>query len=128
MVFEHDQSILDTYLNACFETLRKLPPGRVPRTALGPDLLKNLSRDHSLEKIYGIGLFTDSMMREIAAEDGPLIRQYIRLSPTPLGAANLCHFLRNRTPLSSRPRFDTLYEQAVNNLLDRKLNFGQCSA
>ncbi len=122
MVFEREQSILDSYLNSCFETLSSLPSGRVPRTALGPKLLEKLNNENLLDTIKGIGLFTLAMNREIASNGGPLTRQYVSLSPATLGAANLCHFLRNSTPLSKRSQFDSLYEQAVINMLNSRGN------
>lgn len=118
MVFEREQSMLDSYLDECLQTLHALPPGPVPRTELGPAMLMNLNRGHPLNMLNGIGLFTLAIMQQIANGGGPLTRECIRLSPAPLGAANLCHFLRNNTHVEDRPRFDALYNQAVSQLLD----------
>jgi hypothetical protein len=56
-------------------------------------------------------------MREIANGGGKLIQELVRRSPRPLGAANLCHFLRNATPPEERAAFDILYGRAVERLL-----------
>ncbi len=117
MVFEREQEVLDAYHAACLEVLRRLPPGPVPRTALGPTLLAALARESGLDTLAGVGLFTLAIMRQIAVGGGPLLALLAQLSPVPLGAANLCHFLRNETLLPQRPGFDALYAQGVQRLL-----------
>jgi hypothetical protein len=117
MVFEQGQRVLDAYLATSLDHLSTLPAGVVPRTALGPQLLAALDREQGLDRLNGVGLFTLALMREIAVGGGPLTRQCVRLSPAPLGAANLCHFMRNATPLESRPAFDAVYDTAVERLL-----------
>jgi hypothetical protein len=47
-----------------------------------------------------------------------MIEMFNVLSPAPLGAANLCHFLRNATPPAHRQGFDTLYNRAVARMLN----------
>ena len=118
MVFERGQTMLDSYLEACLARLRALPPGPVPRTALGPELLKELARAAPLATLDGVGLFTLAIMQQIAAGGGPLVQECMRRSRGPLRAANLCHFLRNATPVESRGRFDAMYGRAVKRLLD----------
>jgi hypothetical protein len=118
MVFEPEQDVLDSYLEACLQRLRSLPPGPVPRTALGPVLLDELDKRAPLDRIFGVGLFTLALMRDIAAGGAALIEQYRRVSPAPVAAANLCHFLRNGTPPADRHRFDRLYALAVARLLN----------
>ncbi|MHB8408983.1 MAG: hypothetical protein ACYDHY_12975 [Acidiferrobacterales bacterium] len=122
MVFEKQQEVLDVYLAKCLARLRSLPPGAVPRTALGPTLLRELRSEHPLHPLHGIGLFTLAVMREIANGGGRLIPELLRSSPARLGAANLCHFLRNLTPVADRARFDLLYEAAVQRLLRSPLD------
>lgn len=117
MVFEKQQEVLDVYLGKSLARLRSLAPGAVPRTALGPELLRELHSEYSLNPLHGIGLFTLAVMREIANGGGRLIQELLRGSPARLGAANLCHFLRNLTPVADRARFDMLYEVAVQRLL-----------
>lgn len=118
MVFGRDQSVLNDYLSLCFERLRQFPSGKVPRTALGPELIAELNRKHALPLIYGVGLFTLAVMGDVARGGGPVARKCVKHSPRPLGAANLCHFLRNDTPPENRPQFDALYYNAVQRLLD----------
>jgi hypothetical protein len=118
MVFEPEQDVLDSYLEACLQRLRSLPPGPVPRTALGPVLLDELDKRAPLDRIFGVGLFTLALMRDIAAGGAALIEQYRRVSPAPVAAANLCHFLRNGTPPADRHHFDRLYGLAVARLLN----------
>jgi hypothetical protein len=117
MVFERGDTLLETYLDACLVHLRTLPPGPVPRTALGPAMLAAMSRGRALNAIEGIGLFSLAVMQDIALGGGPLVAEYLRLSSVPPAAANLCHFLRNATPLPQRPFFDAAYNDAVIRLV-----------
>lgn len=117
MVFERDDAMLRHYLDACYQALRRLPPGPVPRTALGPALLDRLAQGHHLTTLDGIGLFSLALMQDVAHGDGAHAREYLRHSPTPPAAANLCHFLRDATPVADRPRFDLIYAGAVDRLL-----------
>jgi len=117
MVFERNQSVLDTYLTACLERLRSLPAGPVPRTELGPELLADMANNKPLDTMNGIGLFTPAIMRQIAFGGGPLTMLSDKLPPGPLGAANLCHFLRNVAAPVQRSSFDALYDRAVSILI-----------
>ncbi|MDB5814506.1 MAG: Tetratricopeptide 2 repeat protein [Rhodocyclales bacterium] len=120
MIFEQAQSVLDTYFDACLKNLRDLPPGKVPRTALGPALFDTLGQESPLELLAGVGLFSLTIMKQIALGGGPLTQEYLRYSPAPLAAANLCHFMRNETPSGNRVRFDGIYGQAVDKLLESR--------
>ncbi len=117
MVFERDQSTLDLYLEICLNRLLSLPIGAVPRTALGPELLSEIEKKKPLDILEGIGLFTLAIMRQIAAGGGPLTILSERLSSRPLGAANLCNFLRNATLPAHRASFDALYDRGVERLI-----------
>ena len=118
MSFERDRNldVLARYRSACFELLERQPYRAIARTAAGPGLLATLATTQRLEPIYGVGLFTLDLMRQIAAGGGRLIEEYRALSPAPIGAANLCHFLRNATPPSRRMEFDDLYDRALGHL------------
>jgi hypothetical protein len=117
MWFHSGSPMLDRYLERALSLLRDLPPGPVPRTALGPALLRELHADSSAQLIQGVGLITLYLAEEIVAGGGPLLRQYRQLLPAPLAAANLCHFQRNLVPQQQRAQFDALYLRAVNTLL-----------
>ena len=120
MMFEQQQTILQTYLDTCIDRLQKLPAGVVPRTELGPSMLTEFNQDNPLNVIDGVGLFTLAIMQDIAVGNGNLCKEYKRHSSAPMGAANLCHFLRNNAPVNKRPKFDLLYDNAVNKLLTSK--------
>ena len=117
MSFERDDPMLDTYLDACLALLRTLPPGPVRRTALGPAILSDLAARHALRRIEGVGLFSLAVMQDIAHGGGALVSDYLRLSKVRPAAANLCHFLRDATVPAQRPRFDAVYDIAVQKLL-----------
>jgi hypothetical protein len=85
---------------------------------LGPELLKAIAGSKPLDMMNGIGLFTLAIMRQIAAGGGPLTVLSEQRPPGPLGAANLCHFLRNATVPVHRASFDALYDRAVSLLIE----------
>lgn len=120
MVFERGEPMLRHYLDACYRTLRRLPPGPVPRTALGPALLDRLGQRHRLTALDGVGLFSLALMQDLARGDGAHAREYLRHSPTAPAAANLCHFLRDATPPEDRPLFDLIYASAVDRLVQAR--------
>lgn len=117
MAFERGDSMLDAYVEACHARLRALPAGPVPRTALGPAILTELAARHGLKRIEGVGLFSLAVMQDIVQGGGAVLREYLRLSKVRPAAANLCHFLRNATPVAQRPQFDAVYDSAVQRLL-----------
>ena len=118
MAFEGGDPVLNAYLQSCYDCLRALPPGPVPRTALGPELLTRLAASRGLRTIEGVGMFSLALMQSIAQGGGPITREYLRLSTTPPVAANLCHFLRNAIRPDLRARFDQTYEAAVRRLAE----------
>jgi len=111
------RSMLDRYLALCMARLATLPPGPVPRTALGPSLLREWQGKDEFELIGHVGLFTRIIMEQIADGTGGLVAECARRARGRLAAANLCHFLRNATPPEQRPEFDELYLKAVTALL-----------
>lgn len=119
MLFERDDPILPIYLSHILRQLEAYPPHMVPRTALGPRLVQQLSHKYPLKALDGIGLFTPAMMKEIAQGQHPILDRYEAELGMPVLAANLCHFMRNMNPPSARPLFDSLYERAVLQLLSR---------
>lgn len=118
MVFDsRGREMLDRYLASCLARLAGLPAGSVPRTALGPSLLKEWRDKGELELIDNVGLFTYAIMKQVAEGTGRLPAECARRARGRLAAANLCHFLRNATPPEQRPAFDELYLKAVTTLL-----------
>jgi len=116
MAFTNQDTVLPRYLAACLAELRSMPAGPMPRTMLGPSLLRTWDLQESLDRILGVGLFTHGIMSELACGGGPLLDEYLQRSPFPLGAANLCHFLRNATPFAERAGFDRMYGMALQRL------------
>lgn len=118
MLFDRGDATLDGYLAACYAQLHALAQGPVPRTALGPAILRQIATTTPLNLIDGVGLFSPLIMREIAIDGGRLTREYLRHCTTFPAAANLCHFMRNATPPRRRAAFDQLYDHAVVRLLE----------
>jgi hypothetical protein len=117
MFFDQGDGTLAAYLKACHAALDAAPTGEVARTALGPALLVALGQSQALNRIEGVGLFTQAVMSGIATGQYALISALRKLHGQPLAAANLCHFLRNATPAQHRPGFDAMYTEAVSRLL-----------
>ena len=120
MAFESGDPMLDAYLSACYECLRALPPGPVPRTALGPALLTRFAAEHAPAMIERVGLFSLAIMHSIAQGGGALTREYLKHSPHPPAAANLCHFQRNAVRTDLRAQFDHLYLTALQRLVESR--------
>ena len=120
MVFDNNQALLDFYLFACLELLKHYEDGQVPRTALGPDLIMGLTHVLPLQVLYGVGLLSMNMMKEIVDGHGTMLSTYMEHSPQLPGAANLCHFNRNAQEPKFRPTFDRVYSQAVRALLESR--------
>ena len=118
MVFEQGGMVLPRYLAVSLAKLRSAPPGPLPRTVIGPALLKAMNKRAPLNLIHGVGLFTFALMQQIAEGGGPLTEKYLQHAPAPLGAANLCHFMRNTVVPENRPQFDAVYDRAVEKLLE----------
>lgn len=121
MYFTAGSPMLKHYLDASWQVISAAQPGGIPRTALGPHLLSFIAESHPVNLIEGVGLLTVAIMREIATGQSPMFELIQRLSERPLGAANLCHFLRNATPVATRPQFDLSYLRATRSLLERGL-------
>ena len=120
MFFESGDDTLEVYLQACLDALQSMEPGKVPRTALGPHLLKSLDDKRGLNRIERVGLFTQAVMSEIVRGRSSMMNKIVELHGMPLSAANLCHFLRNATPAHLRAEFDSLYLDGIRRLLASK--------
>jgi hypothetical protein len=118
MFFEQEDETLDLYFQACVDALTASESGKLPRTVLGPSLLKSLAKNRDLNLIEGIGLFTQAVMQQIASGQGGMITTLTGLHKGPLVAANLCNFLRNATPINRRDQFDETYDGAISKLLN----------
>ena len=112
MFFDRGHLMLDDYHLAVEKILREAD-GAPPRCALGPELLQRMRKARSAP-IYGIGLFTFEMMHAIASDEGRrILNCYENIAGCQLTAANLCHFKRDRSDVSTRALFDQVYEKAV---------------
>ncbi len=120
MFFESGDETLEVYLQACLDALQTMEPGKVPRTALGPHLLKSLDGKCGLNRIEGVGLFTQAVMSEVGSGQSALMGKLVACHGTTLSAANLCHFLRNVTPTDLRAEFDSMYLEGVRKILVSK--------
>lgn len=117
MYFTLGSPMLQHYLGAALAVIDAAQPGEIERTALGPHLLRSIAQSQSVNLIDGVGLLTMSIMREIELGKSPMFQFLERLSGHPLGAANLCHFLRNATTTAMRVKFDQTYLKATHRLL-----------
>lgn len=118
MVFGQDRAVINTYLQACLSVLDQCEAGRVPRAALGPDLLKRLDQQLDLERLPGFGLLPPRMLKELARGVPRLLAEMIKRIPNRIGGANLCHFVRNARPAETRDAIDVEVTRAVEMLLE----------
>lgn len=117
MAFTREGLVLNVYLDACIRQLKKSQPAVLPRTALGPQMLKELAKTESLRTLDSIALFTLPLMRDIAKGGGRGLSAYLRHSAATPKAANLCHFVRNTLQEHERWKFDQIYKAATARLL-----------
>lgn len=117
MFFEQGDPTLEVYLQAVYGVLEEAEPGKVLRTALGPHLLKSLDGNRHLNRIEGVGLFTQAVMSQLVKKKRGMFDALTELHGRPLAAANLCHFLRNATPHEQRVEFDAVYQEVALELL-----------
>jgi hypothetical protein len=118
MFFEQEDETLDLYLQSCFAALTSVESGELPRTVLGPSLLKALAKNRDLNLIEGVGLLSQAVMQQIAGGQGGMLKTLTELHRGPLVAANLCNFLRNAAPTSRRDQFDEMYKMAISKLVN----------
>lgn len=120
MFFDRGNPVLPFYLYACLERLRHADAGAVARCALGPDLIRALVPVLPLHLIHGVGSFNHETVEEVAYGGRVWLPFFRANCRTPIGAANLCHFLRNQCPPSARPAFDATQLRAVERLLQTR--------
>ncbi len=119
MFFEQEDETLDFYLQSCIDALMASESGKLPRTVLGPSLLKSLAKNRDLSLIEGVGLLTQAVMQQIAGGQNGMWTTLVGLHRGPLVAANLCNFLRSATPPNRRVQFDEMYKMAITRLLNQ---------
>ena len=91
-VFCRGNSMLEFYIHACLERMRKLKPEEDPAkfaVSLGPGFLSSLHDLIGLKLLRDVALFSPLMLRDIAAGGGAAIDIHRRLAPAPVRAANL---------------------------------------
>lgn len=118
MAFSASGNFLDDYLGESLKRLEAIRDTAVPRTAIGPDLVRELCASHPHDTLLEIALFTPAQMQEIANGGGPLIKAGLRQGAKRPAAANLCHFVRDSLPTAAREILDAVYGRALDRLVD----------
>jgi hypothetical protein len=110
----------DAYRQAIESVVREAPAGKVPRTVAGPQLLTQLAKQHAMERLTTVGLFTPAMLADLAHGKENLPRAFSLAFGHRVAAANLCHFFRDMLLERSVPVYDDAMMQAIDRLLESR--------
>jgi len=105
------------YVEAVENVVRQHPAGPIPRTIAGPQLLTELTRGASIDRLTTVGLFTPGILAHIASGEARLPRLFARSFGHRVAAANLCHFFRGEVAAGSVNRYDAIMQAAIDRLL-----------
>ena len=108
------------YRDAIESLVHNAPEGRLPRTVAGPQLLSSLAKQHPIDCLTTVGLFTLPILNDIAQGLELMPRVFSQSFGHRVAAANLCHFFREIVVDSDVPHFDAIMEQAINRLLESR--------
>ncbi len=111
LMFRKGNSFLDFYADTA-ERLLAANQGTVPPQFIGPKLLTALHNVASLPVLETAGMLSPLVIRDILAGEGPALELFIRHSPQPVSAANLC---------SSSCDKNEVMEEEMESLIDRLL-------
>lgn len=112
--------LFDTYRSAIEAVVRNAPPGSVPRTIAGPQLLTALDRAHPIDRLTTVGLFTPAIMSDLAHGREGMPRFFSRTFGHRVAAANLCHFYRDTLAPGQAPRYDDFMLDVIGRLIESR--------
>lgn len=115
-----DNAMFGIYRDAIESLVRNAPAGRLPRTIAGPQLLSTLAKQHPINCLTTVGLFTLPILNDIAQGVELMPRTFSQSFGHRVAAANLCHFFRDMVVAGDVPRYDAILEQAINRLLESR--------
>ena len=101
LMFARGDSFLDFYVDSA-ERLLQRSNGSVPAQFIGPKLLTALHNVVGLPVLESAGTLSPMVIRNILAGAGPALDLFVRRSPQPIAAANLCASSCDRGELSER--------------------------
>jgi hypothetical protein len=113
--------MLDFYIFAAEEIVKRTPLQQFSRTMIGPKFLDALSHAMPIERLTCVGLFTPEYMRLLTNDENhEALRAYRSHFGFPMAAANLCHFLRGSAAPEDVKHLDALFERGIELLLETK--------
>ena len=101
LMFAQGDSFLDFYADSAERLLRR-NDGPVPAQFIGPKLLTALHNVVGLPVLESAGMLSPMVIRNILAGAGPALDLFVKRSPQPIAAANLCASSCDRGELSER--------------------------
>jgi hypothetical protein len=101
LLFARGDSFLDFYVDSAERLLRR-NKGSVPAQFIGPKLLTALHNVVGLPVLESAGTLSPMVIRNILAGAGPALDLFVKRSPQPIAAANLCASSCDRGELSER--------------------------
>lgn len=120
LMFTRGDSFLDFYADSAERLLRR-NKGSVPAQFIGPKLLTALHNVVGLPVLESAGTLSPMVIRNILAGAGPALDLFVKRSPQPIAAANLCASSCDRGELSER-EMESLIDTLPGNT---DVHFGQ---
>jgi hypothetical protein len=89
LMFRKGNSFLDFYADTAQRLLTQ-NKGSMPPQFIGPKLLTALHNVANLPVLETAGMLSPMVVRDILAGEGPALDLFVKHSPEPVAAANLC--------------------------------------
>ena len=113
-------AIFTIYRKAMESMVSAAPVGPLPRTVAGPQLLTRLARQEPVARLTSVGLFTPSILNDLAQGEETLPRAFSRAFGHRVAAANLCHFYRDTIDQGDVPVYDDIMLRVIDRLVDSR--------
>lgn len=118
MLLTRGQPMLDFWIFAVEEILRAHAPHEIGPLTASTQFFTNLAQIMPLRVLRSVGLFSPPVVRDLGG-DGELAREWARRFGSPIGAANLCASLQDRSSAGAMVGEAEL-QRAVDVLLDTR--------
>ena len=116
-LFARGNTLLDSYIQACEDTVRARDSFRY--ATIGTELLGVLNQERPLPVLDGVNLLSPLALHALATNAEPVLRFWMRHVGAPLAAGNLCATFRNRR-FGAVDLADATFERVIATLLESR--------